>query len=80
MLSRDLDRCNRLVPRLRAGIVWVNCSQPTLPQAPWGGFKKSGIGRDLGQFGLDAYLEVKQVTEYVVKEPGKFGWWVKSAL
>jgi len=80
VLSQDLSRCARIVPQLRAGIVWVNCSQPTFPQAPWGGYKKSGIGRDLGEFGLNAYLEVKQVTEYIVQEPGKFGWFVKSAL
>jgi betaine-aldehyde dehydrogenase len=38
----------------------VNCSQPAFVQAPWGGMKKSGMGRELGPWGLDAFLEVKQ--------------------
>jgi len=43
------------------GVVWINCSQLQFVQAPWGGFKKSGIGRELGPWGLDTFLEVKQV-------------------
>jgi hypothetical protein len=43
-----------------AGVVWVNCSQPAFVQAPWGGMKKSGIGRELGPWGLDTFLEIKQ--------------------
>ena len=45
-----------------AGIVWINCSQPTFTEAPWGGYKQSGIGRELGRWGLSNYLETKQVT------------------
>ena len=50
---------------LEAGVVWINCSQPCFCQAPWGGVKNSGFGRELSEMGLDAYLSTKQVTSYV---------------
>lgn len=79
VMSKDQARCDRVVKQLRAGIVWVNCSQPCFCQAPWGGMKMSGTGRELGQWGLDNYLEVKQVTSYLEKEPGKWGWFIKNS-
>ena len=45
-------------------IVWINCSQPTFTEAPWGGYKRSVSARELGRWGLDNYLEIKQVTRY----------------
>lgn len=75
VMSSDLERAARVANSLRAGIIWVNCSQPTFPQAPWGGMKHSGIGRELGRWGLENYLEVKQVTEYIGTEP--WGWYLK---
>ncbi|EIK95711.1 aldehyde dehydrogenase [Pseudomonas sp. M47T1] len=75
VMSADPERATRVANLMRAGIVWVNCSQPTFVEAPWGGMKHSGIGRELGQWGLDNYLEVKQVTEYVGAEP--WGWYLK---
>lgn len=75
VMSADPQRATRVANGLRAGIVWVNCSQPTFNQAPWGGMKQSGIGRELGRWGLDNYLEVKQVTEYIGTEP--WGWYLK---
>ncbi|MBP7587871.1 MAG: aldehyde dehydrogenase family protein [Thermoanaerobaculia bacterium] len=75
VMSADLDRCRRVARRFRAGIVWINCSQPTFSQAPWGGMKQSGIGRELGRWGLENYLEVKQVTTYESSEP--WGWYLK---
>ena len=48
VMSKDKERCQRVARDFRAGIVWINCSQPTFPQAPWGGMKQSGIGRELG--------------------------------
>jgi len=80
VLSKDQARCDRLIKAFRAGITWVNCSQPAFVQAPWGGMKISGFGRELGKWGLDNYLEVKQVTSYLVKEPGKWGWYIKSNI
>ncbi|MES3708702.1 aldehyde dehydrogenase family protein [Pseudomonas putida] len=75
VMSGDPQRATRVANQMRAGIIWVNCSQPTFTQAPWGGMKQSGIGRELGVWGLDNYLEVKQLTEYVSEEP--WGWYLK---
>ena len=75
VMSQDLDRCARVADDLDAGIVWVNCSQPTFLQAPWGGLKQSGIGRELGEWGLNAYLDAKQITTYASDEP--WGWYLK---
>ena len=59
--SRDIFRALRVVKKLRAGIVWVNHMQPTCVEAPWGGYKQSGAGRELGPWGIEEYLETKQV-------------------
>lgn len=75
VMSADAARAERVAVKLRAGIVWINCSQPTFTEAPWGGFKRSGIGRELGKWGLDAYLEVKQITRYASADP--WGWYIK---
>ena len=78
VMSLDKERCQRVARSLRAGIVWINCSQPCFVQAPWGGRGRSGIGRDLGKLGFDRFLEVKQVTEYESKRP--WGWFIKSKM
>ncbi|XP_042503059.1 betaine aldehyde dehydrogenase 1, chloroplastic-like [Macadamia integrifolia] len=80
VISNDLDRCERVSKAIRSGMVWVNCSQPCFCQAPWGGIKQSGFGRELGEWGLENYLSVKQVTQYISNEP--WGWYVvpKSKL
>ena len=75
VMSGDHGRCSRMAEAFHAGIVWINCSQPTFVQAPWGGTKKSGIGRELGRWGLHNYLEAKQVTSYVSDKP--WGWYIK---
>ena len=69
VMSNDMARANRVARLLRAGIVWVNCSQPTFCEAPWGGYKRSGIGRELGPWGLNNYLHVKQITTWDQSEP-----------
>ncbi|XP_020203480.1 betaine aldehyde dehydrogenase 1, chloroplastic [Cajanus cajan] len=73
VISNDLERCERITKAFKAGIVWINCSQPCFTQAPWGGIKRSGFGRELGEWGLDNYLSVKQVTQYISDEP--WGWY-----
>ncbi len=75
VMSDDLDRCERVAAALRAGIVWINCSQPTFTEAPWGGYKRSGIGRELGRWGFDAFRQVKQVTAFDASQ--KWGWYLK---
>lgn len=75
VMSRDEARCERVAAAFRAGIVWINCSQPTFTEAPWGGYKQSGIGRELGRWGLDNYLETKQITKFISNEP--WGWYLK---
>src|SRR5437660_4916342 len=59
--TRDIFKAFRAVKALRAGIVWVNHMQPTYVEAPWGGYKQSGFGRELGPWGMEEYLETKQV-------------------
>ncbi|CAN5838624.1 aldehyde dehydrogenase DhaS [soil metagenome] len=59
--TNDLGRAMRLGRRLRAGVVWVNDSQPAPTEAMWGGYKESGVGRELGPWGIESYLEEKQL-------------------
>ncbi|MBK9178087.1 MAG: aldehyde dehydrogenase family protein [Acidimicrobiales bacterium] len=59
--TRDLAKALRTARAVRAGVVWINDSQPAPSEAMWGGFKQSGIGRELGPYALDAYLETKQI-------------------
>ncbi|KAL1357191.1 hypothetical protein HN51_009156 [Arachis hypogaea] len=73
VMSNDPERCERISKAVQAGIVWINCSQPTFIQAPWGGIKRSGFGRELGEWGLDNFLSVKQVTKYISDE--QWGWY-----
>ncbi|WP_028946198.1 aldehyde dehydrogenase family protein [Pseudomonas vranovensis] len=75
VMSKDLVRAERVARKLRAGIVWINCSQPTFTEAPWGGYKQSGIGRELGEWGLNNYLEIKQITRYDSDQ--NWGWYLK---
>lgn len=80
VMTKNQERSERIVKRLKCGIAWINCSQPCFCHAPWGGVKKSGIGRELGKWGLENYLSVKQITSYEIKEPGKWGWYIKSKI
>ena len=60
--TRDLSTAHRMARAIRAGTVWVNCYDVFDAAAPFGGFKSSGIGRELGEKALDNYLEHKTVT------------------
>jgi len=71
--SRDIYRALRAVKAIRAGIVWVNHMQPTYVEAPWGGYKQSGFGRELGPWGVEEYLETKQVHINLNEQP--IGWY-----
>jgi len=71
--TRDIFKAFRVVKSLRAGIVWVNHMQPTYVEAPWGGYKQSGFGRELGPWGIEEYLETKQVYVNLNEQP--IGWY-----
>jgi aldehyde dehydrogenase (NAD+) len=60
--TRDITKAHAIANRVRAGTVWVNCFDVFDAAAPFGGFKQSGIGRELGEYGLTNYTEVKTVT------------------
>jgi aldehyde dehydrogenase (NAD+) len=60
--TKDVQKAHRVAAALRAGTVWVNCYDVFDAAAPFGGFKMSGIGRELGEYALRNYLEVKTVT------------------
>lgn len=61
VFTKDLDKANYFVQRLRAGTIWVNDYNVFGNQVPFGGFKQSGLGRENGPYGLRNYLEVKAV-------------------
>jgi betaine-aldehyde dehydrogenase len=67
--TRDVTRAMRVIKKLRAGITWVNTYHPTYSEAPWGGYKQSGIGRELGTYGLDEYSELKQINIDLTDQP-----------
>ncbi|MGI9457623.1 MAG: aldehyde dehydrogenase family protein [Aeoliella sp.] len=60
--TRDVGKAHRFAAKVRAGTVWVNCYDVFDAAAPFGGFKESGLGRELGEAGLAAYTESKTVT------------------
>ncbi len=72
VFTGDQGKGLRVLRGLRAGITWLNTYHPTFNEAPWGGYKQSGIGRELGTFGLDAYLETKQININLV--PQRLNW------
>ena len=73
VFTKDITRAHRFVSELRAGITWINCFAPTFNEAPWGGYKMSGIGRELGIHGLEEYQEVKQIN--INLSEGVPGWY-----
>ncbi len=71
--SQNINRAMRVIGQVRAGITWVNTYHPTFNEMPWGGYKQSGIGRELGLYGIEAYLETKQVNINLDEAP--IGWY-----
>jgi 5-carboxymethyl-2-hydroxymuconate semialdehyde dehydrogenase len=59
--TRDVGRAHRVARAIRAGTVWVNCYNVFDPASPFGGYKESGYGRELGRYALDLYTQVKSV-------------------
>src|SRR5688500_12876181 len=60
--TRDVGKAHRMAAELKAGTVWINCYDVFDAAAPFGGFKRSGIGRELGEYALRNYTEIKTVT------------------
>jgi len=73
--TRDEEKARGVASRLQAGVVTVNDCVYSYgePTAPWGGYKQSGIGRELGKWGVDEYLNVKQVYINLSEQP--IGWY-----
>lgn len=65
VVTRDAARAECVADAIEAGLVWINSLQVIFVETSWGGFKASGIGRELGPWGLDAYLQVKHKTRRI---------------
>jgi betaine-aldehyde dehydrogenase len=67
--TQDAGRAQRVAQRLRHGTVWINDYHPYVPQAEWGGMKRSGNGRELGPTGIDEYREIKHIWHNIDPKP-----------
>ncbi|MFE2427034.1 aldehyde dehydrogenase family protein [Streptomyces sp. NPDC059373] len=70
--TQDAGRAQRVARRLRHGTVWINDYHPYVPQAEWGGFGHSGVGRELGPAGLDEYREPKHIWQNIQPQPQRW--------
>lgn len=70
--TSDAGTAERVASKLRHGTIWINDYHPYLPQAEWGGFKQSGVGRELGHAGFEEYREAKHIYENTA--PAVTGW------
>ncbi|MDH2887090.1 betaine-aldehyde dehydrogenase [Bacillus cytotoxicus] len=70
--SKDIEKAEFVASRLRMGTVWINDFHPYFAQAPWGGYKQSGFGRELGSNGLEEYTEIKHI--YRNTKPEAINW------
>lgn len=76
IFTEDIERANRVLAKIKAGTIWVNGYHTPYVEAPWGGFKYSGIGRELGPQGLANYVEYKHVN--TVPKLSQLGWYSKK--
>ncbi|WP_203362816.1 aldehyde dehydrogenase family protein [Bacillus sp. REN10] len=72
IFTSDVSKAERMAKSIRAGVTWINTYEQNLVEGPWGGYKQSGIGRELGTYGLEEYTEVKQIINNLQVEPT--GW------
>jgi betaine-aldehyde dehydrogenase len=75
VFTNDGAKALRVIKKIRAGITWINTYHNTYNEAPWGGYKQSGVGRALGTHGLDFFQEMKQININLQVEP--IGWFSK---
>ena len=59
--TSDISRAHKVARALKAGTVWVNCYSVLDPISPFGGYKQSGFGRELGKYAIDLYTQIKSV-------------------
>ena len=71
VFTKDIGKAQRVANKLKLGTVWINDFHPYFAQAPWGGYKQSGIGRELGK-GLEEYLTSKHILTNTNPEPVNF--------
>lgn len=69
VFTNDIAKAERCVGKMRMGTVWINDVNLYFPQAPWGGYKQSGIGRELGKTGLEEYQEIKHIYRNLQPKP-----------
>ena len=74
--TNNVEKANRVAKALRHGTIWVNDFGPYKAQAEWGGFKASGVGRELGPSGLHEYLEIKHI--WTNTSPARSGWFADA--
>ena len=67
--TKDIAKAERCVAKMRMGTVWINEFNVYFPHAPWGGYKQSGIGRELGKIGLEEYQETKHIFQNLDPQP-----------
>jgi len=71
--TRDIGRAHRFARAVHAGVVWINTYNQLHPASPFGGYKQSGYGRELGKHALDLYTQVKSVWVDLSDQP--IGWY-----
>jgi betaine-aldehyde dehydrogenase len=69
IFTSDVSKAERVAKSIRAGVTWINTYEQTFIEAPWGGYKESGIGRELGTYGFNEYTEVKHIINTLKVEP-----------
>ncbi|GAA0455632.1 betaine-aldehyde dehydrogenase [Alkalibacillus silvisoli] len=69
VFTSDITKAERCAAKMRMGTVWINEFNVYFPHAPWGGYKQSGIGRELGKLGIEEYTETKHILQNVKPEP-----------
>ena len=73
--TKDIDTAFKLTKTIRAGTVWVNTFMDGYPELPFGGYRESGLGRELGRFAADEFSELKTVQLHLGE---RTNWWHKS--
>lgn len=70
--TTDIDKAQRVAAKLRHGTIWINDYHPYVAQAEWGGYKQSGVGRELGNAGFAEYLEHKHIWQNLAPAPSNW--------